>query len=163
MRTELLPQRMGSPSVSRKTEPFVAPQWSIELAISINTNVRRIFDAMTFPEYQEAWLRMPGHDLNCHVSATQSSEWFRLDRHSIDGIDISIVGSYKVVRRNKLLFTWRKNGASTSNESLVHVRLRGDFGRSTLHLRHSGLTSTTEYLWHYEMWQTSLSNLAALF
>jgi hypothetical protein len=163
MSTQLLPLRTGTPALSRSRQPMITSQWTIEMAVSVNTNIRRIFAAMTLPEYQEAWLRMPGHDFTCYVSASRSNECFRIDRSSINGTDVSIFGCYRVFRRNKLHFTWRKIGFSNSNESLVQVRLHGDFGRSTIRIRHSGLLSTTEYLWHHEMWDVSLSNLAALF
>lgn len=163
MSTESQLVRTSTPTISRSGQPLITSQGTIEMAVSVNTNVRRIFAAITLPEYQEAWFRMPGHDFTCYVSASRSNECFRIDCSSINGTEVSIFGCYRVVRRNKLHFTWRKSGSSNSNESMVQVRLHGDFGRSTIRIRHSGLLSTTEYLWHHEMWNISLSHLAALF
>jgi uncharacterized protein YndB with AHSA1/START domain len=133
------------------------------MALSIGADVRRIFDALTVPEYQEAWICMPDQDSNCHLAAVRMDQSFRIDRYSNRGIDVSIVGCYRVCRRSKLHFTWQKNGPAHTPASLVQIRLHGDFGSSILHLLHSGLASTAEYIWHREMWEASLARLASLF
>lgn len=163
MSTNVLTQHSASPGIVPSAGKLRISKWTIAMALSINTNVRRIFQALTVPEYQEAWFSMPGHGPDCHLSASRTTECFRIDRHRGDRIDLSIVGSYRTCRRGKLCFTWQKHAASNFPESLVQIRLYGDFGRSTLRLHHDGLVSRAEYLWHQEMWEMSLAKLAALF
>jgi uncharacterized protein YndB with AHSA1/START domain len=137
--------------------------WTVSVTVSINTVARRIFQALTVPEYLETWLRMPGDDPDCYIAALQYSNYYRLDRYRRGGVDVSVKGSYRIFRRNKLHFTWQKHAESATPESLVQIRLHGDFGRTTMRLKHVGLPSPEQHLWHQEMWELSLARLASLF
>ncbi len=142
-----------------KTNPDLR---SIVVTVNINTIARRIFEALTVPEYQETWLSMPGQDDTSYIAATRIGQVYRLNRHGHSGIDVSIVGAYHVFRRNKLRFTWQKVGVSSTSETLVQIRLLGDFGRTSVHLIHTGLFSAEEYQWHLAMWTASLHKLTTL-
>jgi hypothetical protein len=72
------------------------------------------------------------------------------------------VGSYKVLRRSKVQFSWKRDGFQEANSSLVKIRLQGDFGRTTVHLTHVGL-SESEQSWYRQLWEASLERLAGLF
>jgi hypothetical protein len=52
--------------------------------------------------------------------------------------------------------------ASNPAPSFVDIRLRGNFGSSTLELEHTGLASATEYFWQMAMWRASLEKLVGL-
>jgi hypothetical protein len=45
---------------------------------------------------------------------------------------------------------------------VVKIRLQGDFGRTTVHLTHVGL-SESEQSWYSQLWEASLERLAGLF
>ena len=135
---------------------------SMVVTVNINTIARRIFEALTVPEYQETWLSMPGHDERSYIAATRIGQSYRLNRHGHSGIDVSVAGAYQVFRRNKLHFTWQEFGVSSTSESVVQIRLHGDFGRTSVHLIHRGPFSAEEYEWHQEMWTASLQKLTSL-
>jgi len=143
-------------------QPINTP-WSVSVTVSVNTIARRLFQALTVPEYLETWLRMPGDDTDCYIAALQNANCYRLDRYRRGGIDVSVIGSYRILRRNKLHFTWRQYAELSTPESLVQIRLLGDFGRTTVRLNHVGLTSREQHIWHQELWEKSLTKLASLF
>jgi uncharacterized protein YndB with AHSA1/START domain len=140
----------------------------IELRVTVNANTRRIFDALTLPEYTETWLCLPCNHTDCHTIASQSRDHhFRFDHFIAGTIDLSISGSYQVCRRGKMSFTWQKSIAlqtpGNSPETAVLIRLYGEFSSSTLYLSHSGFFSADEFRWHHDMWQRSLKKLQSLF
>ncbi len=139
----------------------------IELHATVNADKRRIFDALTLPEYMEAWLCLPCNHSNCHTTASQTGSCFRFD-HFVDGmLDLTITGSYRICRRSKMCFSWRKNRAirrpESSPETHVLIRLDGAFASSNVRVSHTGFFSKDEYSWHRGMWQMSLKKLQSLF
>jgi uncharacterized protein YndB with AHSA1/START domain len=139
----------------------------IELRATVNADKRRIFDALTLPEYTETWLCLPCGHTDCHTVASESDGRFRFDHFVAGTIDLSISGSYQVCRRGKMSFTWQKSIAlqtpGNSPETAVLIRLYGEFSSSTLYLSHSGFFSADEFRWHHDMWQRSLKKLQSLF
>jgi uncharacterized protein YndB with AHSA1/START domain len=153
---------------ARKTKTRVGfSEKCIALQVDITADRRRIFDALTLPEYIETWLSLPCAHTGCHTIASQADSSYRLDHYAAGGLDLSISGSYRVCRRGKMFFSWRKSRAFDGSESLpesaVQIRLYGDFARSTLCLSHTGYFSKGEYRWHTELWNRSLRNLQQLF
>jgi hypothetical protein len=55
----------------------------------------------------------------------------------------------------RLLLSWCRSSTANPATSFVDIRLRGDFGNSTVKLDHTGLCSV-EYFWRMAMWRTSL-------
>jgi hypothetical protein len=139
----------------------------IALRVEVAADRRRIFDALTVPEYIETWLRIPSANADCHTVASQADDCFRLDHYAADRLELSITGSYRVRRRGKMFFSWCKSLPCDEPvevpESLVLIRLYGAFAKSTLCLAHTGLFSECEYRWHRELWNRSLAQLQALF
>ena len=142
-------------------------QRHIAMRVVVGADRRRIYDALTVPEYIEAWMTLPGDHPGCHMVASQTGGVFRFDHFGDRGHDLSISGSYRVCRRGKLFFSWRRWAAtddlSRSSDSLVVIRLYGAFAKSTLCLEHTGLFSDNEYRWHKALWERSLSKLQSLF
>ena len=141
----------------------LAHPWHIAMTVSVNAERHRLYQALTLPEYIEAWVRLPRARGYEQVTATCTSEGYRLVVRSGDGPEISIAGKYRVSRRSKIVFTWKRGNAPTSLPSLVTIRLLGDFARTTLYLAHSGLASKAEFAWHRELWEGSLERLCTLF
>jgi hypothetical protein len=139
----------------------------IALRVTVCADRRRILDALTIPEYVEAWLTLPCDHAGCRLAASQRDGLFRFDHHNAHGLDLSISGAYRVCRRGKLFFTWRKwlpfDERAFALESMVVIRLYGAFSKSTLCLAHTGFFSENEYLWHGRMWERSLEKLQSLF
>jgi Activator of Hsp90 ATPase homolog 1-like protein len=139
----------------------------VALRVTVGADRRRIFDALTLPEYIEAWLTIPCSDSDCRLVALQKNGVFRFDHLSPAGLDLCIGGAYRVCRRGKMFFTWRKwhpvEHPACVPDSLVVIRLYGAFAKSTLCLAHSGFCSESEYRWHSELWDRSLRKLQSLF
>jgi uncharacterized protein YndB with AHSA1/START domain len=155
-------------SRTRETEPRVRfSEQRIALQVEVAADRRRIFDALTLPEYIETWLSLPCAHSGCRTIASQADNSYRLDHYAADGLDLSILGSYRVCRRGKMFFSWHKSRAVDGSEflpgSAVQIRLYGDFARSTLCLSHTGYFSKGEYQWHCELWNRSLRKLQQLF
>jgi uncharacterized protein YndB with AHSA1/START domain len=133
----------------------------------VSADKRRVFDALTLPEYREAWLSLPGRNSGRYTTATSNDNAYRLDHFVEGGLEFSIAGAYRVCRRSKMAFTWRKSSATSLHvsaaETLVTIRLQGAFADTTIALDHHGLFSPAEYRWHSEMWDLSLNKLRSLF
>jgi uncharacterized protein YndB with AHSA1/START domain len=156
-----LPQSRGTQAQTRSRERRVA------LRVTVAADRRRIFDALTLPEYIETWLTIPCSDPEGRLVASQINGLFRFDHHSARGLDLCIGGAYRVCRRGKMSFTWCKwqppEEPDCATDSLVIIRLYGAFAKSTLCLAHTGLFSENEYRWHGELWDRSLRKLQSLF
>lgn len=150
-------------SIRGDSNPVLLHPWHIALMVSVNAERHRLYQALTMAEYMEAWVRLPGAYGDQEVSATCAAESYRIVGRSCDGAEITIAGIYRVSRRSKIIFTWKRGSAPTSSPSLVTIRLLGDFARTTLYLAHSGLASKTEFAWHREFWEGSLGRLCCLF
>jgi uncharacterized protein YndB with AHSA1/START domain len=133
------------------------------MTVSVNADRHRIFQVLTVAEYMETWLTLPGQSLDSHLAVHCDESSFRIDCRKQQQVDFSITGWIRTYRRSKLAFTWTKPGLTESGNSLVLIRLHGDFERTTLCLTHSGLGSGVERSWHYEMWKRSLDKLSSLF
>lgn len=139
----------------------------ILLNVTVSADKRRLFDALTLPEYREAWLVVPDSNSACYTTASETAGAFRFDHFVEGGLEFSIAGVYRVCRRSKMAFTWRKSSATSLHvsapETLVTIRLQGAFSDTTVCLDHSGPFSLSEYRWHAQMWDLSLQKLRALF
>ena len=127
----------------------------------INADRRRVFHALTVPEYIEAWFSAPG----LLIGQTMACRWDRF--LSISYSDVKdqrcrILCSYKVCRRSRLQFAWKRDGDVERQSSWVRIRLQGDFGRTTLQVSHFGLDHR-ERQWHHDLWEASLETLCKLF
>ena len=128
---------------------------------SVNADRQRIFRAVTVPEYIETWLSPPGA-LEGSTAVFASEDSLSISYRDAQGERFRIFCQYKAVRRSKLLFSWRNVSAVDGPSSLVKVRLLGDFGRTTVHVTHVGV-SPFEREWHQNLWTTSLQRLRNLF
>jgi uncharacterized protein YndB with AHSA1/START domain len=149
---------------NRDAESTRVCEREITLQATLHADRRRIFDALTTPEYMETWLSLPGDHSHCRTLASRSNDEFHLDHFGERALDFSISGAYKACRRGKVLFTWRKDTVACSEpEGLVSIRLHGEFAQSTLLLTHSGAFSERDYNWTRDLWTLSLKKLQILF
>jgi uncharacterized protein YndB with AHSA1/START domain len=146
----------------RRHAPFFQP-WYINMQVSVNADRHRLFQALTLPEYIETWVRFPGAKAGQHISVTCTQQSYSILGICGDNLLGCIAGSYRMSRRSKMVFTWRKGASANASLSLVTIRLLGDFARTMLSLSHSGLRSETEFRWQQAFWNASLERLSALF
>jgi len=161
MSTYVLQQQIKPLRIPAGGGRIPAGGWQLAVSSIANADRSRILQALTVPEYMEAWLCLPG-DTMPSVSASRTANGYRIQRYGPHG-EVDISGSYQTFRRTKLIFTWQSNAREGGPESLVLIRLYGEFARTRLCLRHIGLASAEERAWHLEMWQRSLDRLSALF
>ena len=138
-----------------------AAQWTIAMSINVDADALRIFHALTVPEYLEAWIAMPGAE-DSVVVASSAENGYRLEQFAAGSVAVSITGSYLFCHHRKMRLCWRKTYKSERSDSLVDLRLRGNFGSSILELRHTGIASAGECRWHQALWCGSFQKLASL-
>lgn len=136
--------------------------WTITMMKAVHADAQRISQALTMPEYLEAWICMPEQGSGSVVVASQAENGFQLDHWRAGRVIASITSSHIFCHLRKLRFSWRKAGRRASEESTVDFRIRGNFGSSILELSHTGISSCGEYLWHRQLWHASLERLASL-
>jgi hypothetical protein len=139
-----------------------AAQWTIAMSINVDADALRIFHALTVPEYLEAWIAMPERAADSAVVVSSVSNGYRLDHFEAGSVAVSITGSYLFCHHRKMRLCWRKTHKSERSDSLVDLRLRGNFGSSILELRHTGIASAGECRWHQALWCGSFQKLASL-
>jgi len=128
---------------------------------SVNADRNRLFQALTLPEYIDAWFVAPGSAPGS-TAVAMGADCFLISYDRLEGGPERFVGSYKVMRRSKIQFSWKRGCFDETTSSLVKIRLQGDFGRTTVHLTHIGLEEW-ENAWYSALWDASLERLANLF
>jgi uncharacterized protein YndB with AHSA1/START domain len=146
----------------RLTDHKVETNWTIAMSVNVDADARRLFQALTLPEYLEAWIRMPGQMECSRVVASPDPGGFLLNQYCAGHRAVSIKGSYLFCHQRKMRLSWRKTTDPLCAESVVDFRLRGNFASSILELKHMALSSAAELIWHQRLWQGSLKKLASL-
>ena len=145
------------------SRPLSPCEWKIELTISVCTDRTRLHSVMTIPEYMELWMCLPGAGAGCNAAVREAPGGFRLSGANWAAQPKSFLAKYKTSRRNKLIFTWKNEQLEDAGESIVAIRLAGDFARTNVHLKQIGMGSREGYRWHDVFWRQSLSRLSVLF
>lgn len=139
----------------------------IQCSVVVSADKRRLFDALTLPEYRETWMCFPDDGQDGYTAASCIDNVFRVDRFVKGGLEFTISGAYRTCRRSKMSFTWRKSSATgihmTAPETVVTIRLQGAFADTTVALDHVGVFSSAEYRWHSALWRRSFEKLRSLF
>jgi hypothetical protein len=137
--------------------------YAIFQSICVNADANRISQALTVPEYLEAWICIPGAAPGSFTLASPEENGYRLEHCSVDRSCFSITGSFLFCHLRKIRLLWRKTSKAFSSNSVVDFRLRGNFGSSIVELRHTELGSAQEHAWYQAMWTRSLEKFALLF
>jgi uncharacterized protein YndB with AHSA1/START domain len=147
----------------RTVERHGSEPLTVHLELDIRADARRLFHALTAPEYLETWVSFPGHPPGCSTLATRINHDYMI-AHLCDNIRKTVItGRYLVCERRNVMMSWRVEGTQTVTESYVDVRLLGNFEYTTLILRHRDLNSWQHYLWHRCLWSLSLERLRRLY
>ncbi len=136
--------------------------WAINLSIDVDADARRIFQALTVPEYIEVWISLPDQTGDSVIQAAEEGNGYRLNHYAAGRRTVSIKSSYLFRHQRKMRMFWEKTLEANRFESLVDFRLRGNFGCSVLELRHTGMCSFVEFDWQLNLWHNSLGKLASL-
>ncbi len=136
--------------------------WAVFLTIGVDADARRISQALTEPEYLEAWITMPGEGGESSIVATKKANGYRLDQYRAGRVIATFVGSFLFCHQRKMRLTWHNAVCPHVQESLVDFRIRGNFGGSILELRHTALQSAGDFLWYRQLWSASLPRLASI-
>lgn len=136
--------------------------WAVFLTIAVDADARRISQALTEPEYLEAWITMPSEGKDSSIVATKKANGYCLDQYRAGRVIASFVGSFLFCHQRKMRLTWRNATCPDAVESLVDFRIRGNFACSILELRHMSLQSASDFLWHQQLWNSSLPRLASI-
>lgn len=142
---------------------YETPSWTINLQCSVAADTRRIFYALTVPEYIEAWICIPGCHPECRNVACRVARGFEIEHCCGSGAMTRVSGTYFSFEKRKLSFSWRPAWVADTQDSLVDIRLYGDFEKSILRLRHFGLKSEKDFNWHLSLWSASVARLGGLF
>jgi len=136
--------------------------WAVVMSVDVDADARRIFQALTLPEYLEAWIHMPEHTKHSQIIASPDPNGYTVHHYCAGQRAMSVRGTYMFRHQRKMRLLWRRLCDSFCVESVVDLRLRGNFASSILELRHTALQSPSELIWHEEFWQRSLQKLASL-
>ena len=142
--------------------PMSHSDWAIVLSIGVDADARRISQALTEPEYLEAWISMPDQSEGSSIVASKRANGYGLDHWRSGRVVTSIICSFLSCHRRKMRLRWRKVCSESFAESLVDFRIRGNFGSSVLELRQATFISADDHLWHLTLWQRSLETLALI-
>ena len=144
----------------KRYAPTIQPL-SISAMASVKADRHRVFQALTVPEYIEAWFSAPD-TIEGSTEVFAGAGFLSISYLCLQGERSRIRCSYRVCRRSKLLFTWEHNALSEASSSVVKIRLLGDFGRTTVVVTHVGLAIPRQK-WHQGLWESSLGKLRKLF
>ena len=120
----------------------------------------RVLQALSVPEYMEAWMRPPGADRVEIYPDQRCCDRFTIALFS-RGVRLgSIFASHRRLGPNSLTYLWEKD--ARSGRSMVEINLWNHPGDCALKLRHRGILTRGERRWHLLMWGYSLPRLRAL-
>jgi hypothetical protein len=135
---------------------------SLSSAIHLLGDTHRIFQAITIPEFLEAWICIPCNEQNCRSRVELVGESLAVRHICPSGRKVSIFLDFIVRRRRRLLISWRTDSFSSSPPSQVTIHLCGAFEKTLLSLHHTGFRSEDEKAWHHALWTSSLEKLNRL-
>jgi hypothetical protein len=158
---EASPERPAQP-LHPCAPPTLKSDWAIVLSIAVDADARRISQALTDPEYLEAWISLPDQAEDSRIVATKRANGYRLDQWRGGRVIASFLGSFLFCHQRKMRLLWRNATVPDMAESVVDFRIRGNFASSILELRHTALPSAGEFLWHQQLWRASLARLASI-
>jgi len=136
---------------------------SVYLEFDVRADARRLFHALTVPEYLETWVSLPGHNLGCATAAARSDQDYVIEHYCEGSPALTITGTYSACRRRNVVFSWRVDGNLSIPETEVDFRLRGNFESTTLIVRHTRFAAEADCSWHKALWMVSMRRLIALY
>jgi uncharacterized protein YndB with AHSA1/START domain len=133
----------------------------IHLSCLIPADIRRVFCAISLPEYLEAWLRPPdpAEQLDFHLAAPQR---LHIDLSRDGAPRTRIHASIHILCRNHVGYAWTSITPAAANRSAVDLQLTPTPTGCRLALTHSAPDRPIDRAWNREMWAHSLARLRTL-
>lgn len=147
---------------TREISPAPRPIWRLIGSATVHADRKRIFSALTLPEYMEAWISLPGAARDNPAAVYPIPRGFRINGSLLTGKEIWIEGRYVVQRRGKIIFSW-EDSIRHALKAIIAIRLLGDFDRTDINVMYSDMTGREESGWIRDFWQRSLDRLDLLF
>ncbi len=134
------------------------------LAVEARLPGRRqsIWDALTRPELVESWIEFPGMANPRDITVSRAGQAYCITWRTPEGSEAMITGIYRDLRRGRMELMWNRHVGRGIRSSTVRFGLLAGVRQTRLWLTHFGLDEASEYAWHKELWETSLSRLASL-
>jgi uncharacterized protein YndB with AHSA1/START domain len=149
---------IGAPSVLA-AQPHEAD--AIVLSHRIEADPRRLFHAVSIPEYIEAWVQAPDLE-ELLVFEYVTHERFQIDLYREDAPRASIHGSARIVNKTQVNYIWKTISPNGITHTTVDLTLMSGLDRCVLGLRHNGFHNTVERAWHSRMWMHSMKRLCGI-
>jgi len=134
---------------------------AIILASRIQVDARRLFYALSLPEYMEAWVQPPDPEEEL-VFESVTRERFQIDVYRAGARRASVHGSTFVGSRTKIRYVWKTIHPKGVTHTAVDLWVLGGLDRYVVGLRHCGFREMTEQAWHRRMWGRSMQRLGSL-
>jgi hypothetical protein len=134
----------------------------IAVAFGIKADSRRVLYALSFPEYIEAWLNAPDPDSLVVGLDAENDECFRVDVYRGESVRSTIYGSICIPSTRHVRYIWNQASASSVSKTIVDLVVVDYFGGCSLGMKHSGFGTSSEGLWHRNMWDCSFERLGRL-
>lgn len=134
----------------------------VVLSYRIEAESSRVFNALSMPEYIEAWLQAPDDDSFRFSFNPEARDTFRIDLYRDEVLQSSLYSGCRVVSSNQVRYVWKTITADSISDTLVDLHLRSSPGGCILGLKHSGFRDNAESTWCYKMWHRSLECLCKL-
>lgn len=135
---------------------------SVFMGVQIHADAQRLFLALTEPEFVGAWLTRPETPTSPTPGVSRIGENLHIRFLHQRLQSEESVWKYVVRRRRNIRFWWIRSDQSGRSESLVTIRLRGNFGSTIVVLTHSGIAGSQECDFYRSLWTGSLSKLSSL-
>jgi hypothetical protein len=134
----------------------------VVMSVEIGAESRRVLNALTIPEYMEAWLQMPDAEKLWCFADRRTPNSFHIDLCSVKAPRARIKGDCLRLDPDRIIYLWRNTCIASTGATMVDIHLKGGPGQCTINLKHGGFCNMEESLWHSRMWHRSLNKLGRL-
>lgn len=129
--------------------------------ISIAAETRRVFCAISTPEYIESWMEFSEQSQAVHWIHLGADDMLCIVRE--DSVREIRVCRFRIQKRkNSLKFLWESIDPSMGRTSTVDIVVKGAPHRCDLWVRHRGICHNSEKQFYTTMWRRSLYKLQGL-
>jgi len=134
----------------------------VVLSFRFEADISRVFNALSIPEYIEAWLQAPDAEELRFAFDPAAQQTFRVDFYRAATVQATVHGSCCVQGANRVRYIWKTSSPLGSAETAVDMQLRLGLSGCILGLKHSGFQNVVESAWCCKMWYRSLERLGRL-
>jgi uncharacterized protein YndB with AHSA1/START domain len=134
----------------------------VVMSVEIEAESRRVLNALTIPEYMEAWLQMPDAEKLWCFADRRKPNSFQIDLCSANAPRARIKGYCLRLDPDRIIYLWRNPCIVRTGATMVDIHLKSGPGQCTINLKHGGFCNMEESLWHSWMWHRSLNKLGRL-